>query len=111
MSFTAPKIADIHGHLRVMDELSEGMLARPELMREFGEELFWASWTAIRRAEAFGVEWVRIRPLAKRLPKVVKHASSDCQRSRIATMVRLLGTRISTRLYQLFRGSDDAIHT
>lgn len=86
------------GHVYVMEELCRGMLARDDLLQQYGQELFWSTWTALHRARKRGVRWHELQALGALLEEVALRGPQPVRQSRFAQMVRLLGIRLSESL-------------
>jgi glycosyltransferase involved in cell wall biosynthesis len=98
MSDTAPSHAYISGHVRVMEELSEGMLARTELLERFGDRLFWECWVALTRARERQVPWSQLATLERSINAVARHPRVGSRVPRLMKMVKYLGIRTTERL-------------
>lgn len=101
MSDTAPPIAAIRGHVRVMTELGSGMLLRSDLLDAYGEPLFWGIWTAFHRAKQYEIPLDELTPLTQHLEKLVRYGPKSVRRIKFARMVRYLGTNRADSLRNL----------
>jgi glycosyltransferase involved in cell wall biosynthesis len=98
MSDTAPPIAAIRGHVRVMTELGAGMLRRPELLEQHGLRLFWSVWTAFHRGQRSGMSPEELEPLVQHLDRIVRDGPKEVRKLKFARLIRLLGARWADRV-------------
>jgi glycosyltransferase involved in cell wall biosynthesis len=103
MSDTAPAPAVVRGHIRVMEELSAGMLQRDDLMSRHGDRLFWQCWAAMSRARQHQFPWGELQTLANRLDAIARHPKVGPSRPRLLRIVRWLGIRRTERLREAAR--------
>jgi glycosyltransferase involved in cell wall biosynthesis len=93
------KLADrARGHACLMERMATAFLARPDLVKLYGDQLFWSSWTALARARAQGVGWDELEDLMAALRVVVRQVSPRTARSRVAATLRLFGPRVAVWL-------------
>jgi glycosyltransferase involved in cell wall biosynthesis len=104
MSDTAPETATICGHIRVMEELGEGMLRNRDLLDRWGEQLFWSAWVALHRAHAAGISWRALRRLSRVLYGIVRVGPPEIRRSMLAKSIRLFGAPLTESLWSLVIG-------
>lgn len=101
MSATTPKAVFIKGHVQVMEAMCFGILGRDEYLQNYGEVLFWCSWTALHRARQHGLTWRELGMLADYLREIARRGPQSLQRSHFVRMARILGIRISETLRNL----------
>lgn len=101
MSDTAPSIAFIRGHVRVMEELGEAILERPDLLNQWSQHTFWCAWTALHRARQASVPWRELVRLRRVLREIVRRGSPELRRSRLAKMMDIIGVRAAESLRNL----------
>jgi glycosyltransferase involved in cell wall biosynthesis len=89
------------GHMHVVERLAAGMFARPELLDQWGEQLFWSSWTALRRGQECGASGAEIKSLAAVLKTLATQGPAKLRKTRSAKMVRFLGYRWAERLREV----------
>jgi glycosyltransferase involved in cell wall biosynthesis len=89
------------GHAAVIGRLGKGMLARPDLLNDHGDSLFWAAWTAVRRAREKGVQWQELADVAHVLTDLVRLGPPQVRSTRLAVMIRTFGVRWASRMYGL----------
>ena len=101
MSKNAPEMAPIRGHIRVMEELGERMLQQPQLLDQWGQQLFWSVWTALHRARKAKVDWGDLYRLRQVLRQLIARGPVDVRRSTYARVARWLGIPLAESLYNL----------
>jgi glycosyltransferase involved in cell wall biosynthesis len=93
------------GHAAIIERLGRAMLGRDELLSAHGADLFWALWTAVRRAREKGVAWAELRGLAETLRAVARRGPAGVRDSRYARLVRWVGVRCADVLHRRFVGT------
>jgi len=89
------KMADrTRGHACLMERMASAFLERPELIAQYGDQLFWSCWIALTRARARGVAWEELGGLADGIRRIVQLAPRGSAvrelRSRFRCWVRAL---------------------
>lgn len=86
------------GHVFIMEELCRGLLARDDLLEQYGQELFWSSWAALHHARRTGVPWHELQVLGALLQDVARRGPAQVRQARFAQMVRIFGARFAESL-------------
>jgi glycosyltransferase involved in cell wall biosynthesis len=91
------------GHAAVMARMIPEFLQRPELVQQYGEQLFWGAWAALTRARAQRVPWTELKDLRRQIAILAKLGPDVVTRMRLTTLIRAFGVRISVLLYKATR--------
>jgi glycosyltransferase involved in cell wall biosynthesis len=86
------------GHTHVMERLCRAMLGRDDLIRDYGDVLFWCTWTSLHRARVRGVPWGELEGLASHLEQLAHCGPDRVKDTRFARLIRLLGTYWAERV-------------
>jgi hypothetical protein len=81
------------GHAALMTRMTAALRQHPNLLEQHGEQLFWASWTALRRAQTHGVPWDDLRALAANIRLIASAGPAALRRTTTARLVRTIGAR------------------
>jgi glycosyltransferase involved in cell wall biosynthesis len=93
------KAADwARGHACLTERMAAAFLERPEMLERFGQDLFWAAWTAIVRAHQHNVPWTEIKPLADRIVELARRGPKALRTSRMGIAIRFVGPRFLAKV-------------
>jgi hypothetical protein len=87
-----------------MERMAEALLKRPDMLAQYGDQLFWSCWTAVQRARVYGVGWDEITKLTHGVSEIAARGPMATRRSRLGKSIRLLGPRLAYRLETLVSG-------
>jgi GT2 family glycosyltransferase len=90
------------GHARLMDRMCREFLQRPEMLREFGETLFWSAWTALHRCRRLGRSWNDLHDLAQSLQELASRGPRPVTRTMFARAIRWLGIKRAESLRTMY---------
>ena len=97
-----------YGHAWLMERMCREFLDRDDLLKAYGQTLFWESLSALRASRSCGVSWDRLRLLTNMIEEVVRRDLGEGSSSRMITAVRRLGVRRTETLRVLLGGKDKA---
>ncbi len=90
------------GHIHVLRTLCAGLLGRADLLEQYGEMLFWSTWTGVHRARKRGIACAELNALVKDLESMAAIGPASVTKSRFAFLIRLLGFRTADMLRSRF---------
>ena len=94
------KLADqARGHAQLMGRMAAAFLERPDLLERHGDQLFWSSVIALRRARASSVPWSELTALSAALRDVASRGRGAIRPSLLSRTMRLFGVRAAVALH------------
>lgn len=105
---TAKNADRAYGHAVVMERMCRALLDRPDLLRPYGSDLFWASCAALRACRAFAVEWSQLRLLTNLVEEITRRKPIGLEHSTFARAVRMFGFRRAEMVGRIWRGAEVA---
>jgi glycosyltransferase involved in cell wall biosynthesis len=103
------KLADqARGHASLMARMAAAFLGKPDMLDQYGEQLFWGCVTALQRARGRGVPWVELAPLSSALREIAVRGPAAITSSRMGQSIRLVGVRLAANLHSLTAGGRSA---
>lgn len=55
------------GYNHVIKHVAEGFLKRPNLIKNYGIDIFWGAWTAIKTSRSVGISWEELNDIISKL--------------------------------------------
>jgi len=105
----ASPTAVARGHVHVETVLCRRILeSHPDLLDAHGEVLFWSAWTAMHRAQKFGVPDNETAELVDAIGEIARRGPTSVRRTRFARMIRVVGVPWAERLRSLLYASATA---
>jgi glycosyltransferase involved in cell wall biosynthesis len=89
------------GHAILIGRMAQAIADEPDLRARYGEPLFWALWTALKRARSAGVSWHELVPINEMLNRLSYEGPPRVRCTTLARTARLLGIRSAISLQQL----------
>jgi len=97
------------GHAVLMDRMCRRLLQEKDMIRAYGDTLFWCSWGALVYCRSYGVPWDAISSLAHAVQQVARRRPPGLARSRFAALTRLVGVRWAERVRRIRGGAPPVV--
>lgn len=90
------------GYINLIKRVAEGFIKNPNLIKNYGEDVFWGAWTAIKTSRSVDISWEELNAIIIATDKLLGHIDFQLSNGRTLTISKLFGLKKTYQLYELF---------